>query len=1168
MSLNHVDEKSGDQYKYRHGIPLITSNDGDGIVWIMIAGYKQVVDAETGKSSWSRDGSFLRLKVNITAQEKQTAPRYEPVDATAHMNTSKPATAYTVDVNNENKPNDEFEILSKFTSSGKELPILTHVNTGGTIYGVGSTSVYSTEVAKRQISGVQTVKKIENGKTYYYISNMSKLLYTFDFGTTLKLSEYEIDVTTDDYQITSGEITEPTVTATYWNKKTSKDVEITYANEYIRYEVVKSPKTDGGADGVTVNATTGAITVNPKTLTGEAVIKVTYLGGFDESTDAVRTGSAASNEPIEITTDKTRTGYTGAASTTYTINIQNTAEYVPVIDPTGKKFANTLEVTVSAPDANHFVRYMVVNDDDGTTPPTKEQVKTGGKLIDAGNRSTETIGANAAIGDKITVYAVAYFGEYTSRVVQETYEKVKPLPKPVFNPDGTETPYYYYNTAKLLEVTIMGTDGADIFYTFDDPNVSTASTPYDGQKKARVEGSKTIYAIAVKDGLQSEVAASRYVWTLNIDAPVFYLGDDQTILYPAAAKTKEVTRTTNINLKATQGDIYYTLDGSDPSTDNGIKFTASTPINLVKSVTAKAIAIDGDAISPITTMNFTIPEPAANDNDLWEAVEETTPGGTLPADGRVISIANGSPKAVKYITATFGGGNREVLGNTAWSKISIGEESQGSALDGVGKYSISVGSDAADETGAIYSHANAEGGSLTAVSERTFKIPAQGAFVRFEPERDGELTIWALQSGALHYTTKGVFCDKFIRRRPVYLIDEQGKSVTAKETPVSSARLSSNWDNLKPDEFLGIKGSQNGDVNTYYSAEENTAIYKMYEKILADNTGFGVGKDIHPVPMHTSAIYDAENVGTNGVGDAIKDNTGYVMLSGGYVKYTFDVKAGKTYYFFGSRTKVGIRGFRFVADDTTPTNITLTESGTDNTTAISAASGAARHTTGFNREFTANTWAALVLPFSLSETQTKQVFGDDVEILHVDKVQNYYLNLVRHYYQMIVAGTPIFIKPSQDVNLADLDQYVQIESTSPETISIDGYDFTGYYNYKADGIAKGDYYMSASGNLSQRTKDGTIALKSLRSILKSKTGQTAKLTIAQGVIYEVDQQPLDEPVVTPIEVIYDEATGDFTIINDDTIYNLNGQVVRKNATSLEGLPKGIYIVNGKKVSVK
>ena len=34
------------------------------------------------------------------------------------------------------------------------------------------------------------------------------------------------------------------------------------------------------------------------------------------------------------------------------------------------------------------------------------------------------------------------------------------------------------------------------------------------------------------------------------------------------------------------------------------------------------------------------------------------------------------------------------------------------------------------------------------------------------------------------------------------------------------------------------------------------------------------------------------------------------------------------------------------------------------------------------------------------------------------------------------------------------------------------------------------------------------------------------------------------------------------------IYNLQGQLIRKNATSLNGLAKGIYIVNGKKVMVK
>ena len=39
-------------------------------------------------------------------------------------------------------------------------------------------------------------------------------------------------------------------------------------------------------------------------------------------------------------------------------------------------------------------------------------------------------------------------------------------------------------------------------------------------------------------------------------------------------------------------------------------------------------------------------------------------------------------------------------------------------------------------------------------------------------------------------------------------------------------------------------------------------------------------------------------------------------------------------------------------------------------------------------------------------------------------------------------------------------------------------------------------------------------------------------------------------------------------IKYDDIYNLQGQKVRSNATSLKGLPKGIYIINGSKVVVK
>ena len=34
------------------------------------------------------------------------------------------------------------------------------------------------------------------------------------------------------------------------------------------------------------------------------------------------------------------------------------------------------------------------------------------------------------------------------------------------------------------------------------------------------------------------------------------------------------------------------------------------------------------------------------------------------------------------------------------------------------------------------------------------------------------------------------------------------------------------------------------------------------------------------------------------------------------------------------------------------------------------------------------------------------------------------------------------------------------------------------------------------------------------------------------------------------------------------VYNIQGQKVRSNVTSFEGLPKGVYIINGRKVVIK
>ena len=59
-----------------------------------------------------------------------------------------------------------------------------------------------------------------------------------------------------------------------------------------------------------------------------------------------------------------------------------------------------------------------------------------------------------------------------------------------------------------------------------------------------------------------------------------------------------------------------------------------------------------------------------------------------------------------------------------------------------------------------------------------------------------------------------------------------------------------------------------------------------------------------------------------------------------------------------------------------------------------------------------------------------------------------------------------------------------------------------------------------------------------------------------------------------INGVVDNTTGiNQTIVDDQRpqnadIYTVNGQLVRAGSSSIEGLPKGIYIVNGKKLVVR
>ena len=72
----------------------------------------------------------------------------------------------------------------------------------------------------------------------------------------------------------------------------------------------------------------------------------------------------------------------------------------------------------------------------------------------------------------------------------------------------------------------------------------------------------------------------------------------------------------------------------------------------------------------------------------------------------------------------------------------------------------------------------------------------------------------------------------------------------------------------------------------------------------------------------------------------------------------------------------------------------------------------------------------------------------------------------------------------------------------------------------------------------------------------------------QGERLEIDMPQCKKLVITALS----DASGIGIIPTDGTrphdVYDLNGRKVRSGSTSTEGLPRGIYIVGGKKVIVK
>lgn len=457
----------------------------------------------------------------------------------------------------------------------------------------------------------------------------------------------------------------------------------------------------------------------------------------------------------------------------------------------------------------------------------------------------------------------------------------------------------------------------------------------------------------------------------------------------------------------------------------------------------------------------------------------------------------------------------------------------------------------------------------TEVKDPMFNVPCSGSFLVFNPKTNGKVTAHIFQNGAFDAKTEkdGTKTYQYRPQRRVFIMDEAGNFVT------STAHIEST--NGKPTGGVYNLTKYGWDLNGGKAPTEAEVAshFDGLESFVMTQEGFK--NNVYPSALSDDIMPNNKAI-TNHPNE--KSAHGWCVLADSPVTYTFNVKAGKTYYLYNFGSKIGFYGFSFDEGETKPTEDEFTFND-DQTNTITATEAGHVAKVTINRKMTAGVWTTCVLPFSLNVHQVDAIFGDTyksgnvngTQILYFDRVENGKVYFVRHAYNTIVANKPFLIKPSQDVKsistaAATEYPYVTIEATKNENGKPDdwctGNDYTwaSSYSYGMT-VQVGDGFISKDG-LFKNFVGESGTLKGFRGYLKRLNTQANAKPIMLQVVNSSNVDG-DNGETTGIEDLIIDADGQLMPANGK-VYNINGQLVSEDANSFQSLPSGIYIINGKK----
>lgn len=230
----------------------------------------------------------------------------------------------------------------------------------------------------------------------------------------------------------------------------------------------------------------------------------------------------------------------------------------------------------------------------------------------------------------------------------------------------------------------------------------------------------------------------------------------------------------------------------------------------------------------------------------------------------------------------------------------------------------------------------------------------------------------------------------------------------------------------------------------------------------------------------------------------------------------------------------------------------------------------------FHRTFTTGKWNSLILPVDMTADQVKAAFGAKAQIARFNRLKDNWI-----YFSpvepdadgnMLKANIPYIIYPTRQPTAVNRTYNVGGENTKHingfvYTVTGIAYDnqtatlqhedtqytngMTHYGSYENPTVVPADsYILHRSGDMVHTAVEHP-SIKSYRTWLRETTpsGETLQMRVEQN----------DGPS-TGIKVIEETAK------NVNAVYNVSG--MRMNSSNTDNLPKGVYIINNKKVVIK